>query len=118
MDASRARRSRPLTAHGHPGLHGRIHLVGRREQPGHLPQPDGEARASLRQQQIARLQSFAQAKEKQSRELAAKAGEQITPEFQRFFDAATRGDWQTVTNRFAYFKQHHPQYEHGTNATI
>jgi hypothetical protein len=71
----------------------------------------------LRQQQIARLQAFAQAKEQQSRELAAKAGEQITPEFQRFFDAATSGDWQTVTNRFEYFKLHHPQYHsiHGTN---
>ncbi|MGD0745495.1 MAG: M56 family metallopeptidase [Verrucomicrobiota bacterium] len=66
---------------------------------------------SLREQQIARLEAFSVAKEKQSQTLAAAAGEKITPEFQRFFDAATRGDWQTVTNMFESFKQRHPQYE-------
>ena len=109
VDASRARRSRPLTAMAILVFMGAfIWSVG-----GSSPDTSrGQAEAaSLRQQQIARLQSFAQAKEQQSRELAAKAGEQITPEFQRFFDAATKGDWQTVTNRFEYFKQHHPQYD-------
>jgi beta-lactamase regulating signal transducer with metallopeptidase domain/tetratricopeptide (TPR) repeat protein len=114
VDASRARRARPLTATAILVFMGAFILsVGGRS-------PDtsrDEAESSdLRQQQIGRLQAFAQAKEKQSRELAAKAGEQISPEFQRFFDAATKGDWRTVTNRFEYFKRHHPQYERGTNA--
>ncbi len=72
--------------------------------------------SALRQEQIARLEAFARAKEKQSEELAAKAGESISPEFQRFFAAAIKGDWRTVTNRFEYYKQHHPQYDRGTNA--
>jgi beta-lactamase regulating signal transducer with metallopeptidase domain len=115
VDASRARRSRPLTAITVLVFMGAfIWSVG-----GSSPvtSRDQAEAFRLRQQQIARLQAFAQAKEQQSRELAAKAGEQITPEFQRFFDAATRGDWQTVTNRFEYFKLHHPQYHsiHGTN---
>jgi beta-lactamase regulating signal transducer with metallopeptidase domain/tetratricopeptide (TPR) repeat protein len=113
VDASRARRARPLTATAILVFMGAFILsVGGRS-------PDtsrDEAESSnLRQQQIARLQSFARAKEQQSRELAAKAGEQISPDFQRFFDAATSGDWQTVTNRFEYYKHHHPQYERGTN---
>jgi beta-lactamase regulating signal transducer with metallopeptidase domain len=116
VDASRARRSRPLTAVAILICTGAfIWSVG-----GSSPDtPSDQTEAStLRQQQLARLQAFAQAKEKQSRELAAKAGEQITPAFQRFFDAATSGDWQTVTNRYDYFKLHHPQYAglRGTNA--
>jgi beta-lactamase regulating signal transducer with metallopeptidase domain len=66
----------------------------------------------LREQQIARLKEFSALKEKQSRTLAAAAGEKISPEYQRFFDAATTGDWQTVTNLFESFKQRHPQYSH------
>ena len=113
VDASRARRSRPLTAIAILVLMGAfIWSVGgcsRDTSPG-------QAEASgLRQAQIGRLQAFAQAKEKQSRELAAKAGEQITPDFQRFFDAATGGDWKAVTNGFAYLRQHHPQYASSTN---
>ena len=114
VDASRARRARPLTAMAILVFMGAfIWSVG-----GGSPDTSRSEReaSNLRQQQIARLQSFAQAKEKQSRELAAKAGEQITPEFQRFFDAATKGDWRTVTNLWAYYLQHHPQYERGTNA--
>ncbi len=115
VDASRARRTRPLTAMAILVFMGAFILsVGGRS-------PDtsrDEAESSdMRQQQIARLQSFAQAKEQQSRELAAKAGEEISADYQRFFDAATKGDWQTVTNRYEYFKRHHPQYQgiHGTN---
>jgi beta-lactamase regulating signal transducer with metallopeptidase domain/tetratricopeptide (TPR) repeat protein len=115
VDASRARRARPLTAMALLVLMGAFVLsVG----GSNSDTPRGQMEASsLRQEQIAHLQSFAEAKEQQSRELAAKAGEQITPEFQRFFDAATSGDWQTVTNRYDYFKLHHPQYAsiHGTN---
>ena len=114
VDASRARRSRPLTALAVLVLMGALALsVGGSSPDTSRSQAED---STLRQQQIARLQSFAQAKEKQSRELAAKAGEQISPEFQRFFDAATKGDWQTVTNRYVYYKQHHPQYSTGTNA--
>ncbi|MGD1083338.1 MAG: M56 family metallopeptidase [Verrucomicrobiota bacterium] len=66
---------------------------------------------ALRQQLIARLQTFSALKEKQSEQLAAAAGEKISPEFQGLFDAAIRGDGQYVTNRFEYYRQHHPQYE-------
>ncbi len=114
VDVSRARRSSPLTATVILVLMGAfIWAVGGCSDAT----SPGQAEASaLRQKQIARLQAFAQAKEKQSRELAAKAGEQISPDFQRFFKAATGGDWRTVTNRYEYFKRHHPQYKSGTNA--
>jgi len=67
---------------------------------------------ALRQQQIQQLKFFAQAKEKQSEALAAAAGEQIMPEFQRYFAAAIRGDWQTVTNMHPYFYLSPPHYIH------
>ncbi len=60
----------------------------------------------LRQQQIARLKVFSAAKEKQAETLAAAAGEEIPPRFQRFFDAAKQGNWRTVTNMYASFKKH------------
>ncbi len=66
---------------------------------------------ALRQQQFDRLKVFSAAKLKQSQTLAAAAGEKISPEYRRFFNAATNGDWQTVTNMFESFKQRHPQYE-------
>jgi beta-lactamase regulating signal transducer with metallopeptidase domain/tetratricopeptide (TPR) repeat protein len=114
VDASRARRLRPLTAVGLVGLMGVLALsMGGSSPAASRGQTEDSA---LRQQQIARLQAFAQAKEKQSQVLAAKAGETISPEFQRFFDAATKGDWRTVTNRYVYYKQHHGQYVQGTNA--
>jgi beta-lactamase regulating signal transducer with metallopeptidase domain len=66
---------------------------------------------ALRQQQIDQLKVFSAAKLKQSQTLAAAAGEKISPEYRRFFNAAVNGDWQTVTNLFESFKQRHPQYE-------
>ncbi len=114
VDASRARRSGPLTALAVLVLMGALALAVGGSSPD-TPRNQTEA-SSLRQQQIAHLQSFAQAKEKQSQDLAAKAGESISPEFQSFFDAATNGDWRTVTNRYVYYKQHHGQYSTGTNA--
>jgi beta-lactamase regulating signal transducer with metallopeptidase domain len=74
----------------------------------------GSAKESnpLREQQIARLEVFSALKEKQSQTLAAAAGEKISPEFQRFFNAATTGDWQAVTNMYESFKKRHPQYSH------
>jgi hypothetical protein len=69
-----------------------------------------------RQGQIKVLKSFAVAKQKQSAELAAQAGERITPEFQRFFDAATNGDAPAVMAMFESFRHRHHQYDNGTNA--
>jgi beta-lactamase regulating signal transducer with metallopeptidase domain len=57
-----------------------------------------------RQAQINVLKSFALAKEKESMELAAHSGEKISPEFQRFFDAATNGDSQTVAAMYESFR--------------
>ena len=116
VDASRARRLRPFTALAILVLMGVLALSigGSSAATSRSPTED----SALRQKQIAQLEEFARAKEKQSEELAAKAGEKISPEFQRYFAAATKGDWRTVTNRFGYYKQHHGQYDHGTNATI
>ena len=116
VDASRARRLRPLTALALVGLIGALALsvAGSSADAARHPAED----SGLRQQQLAQLEAFARAKEKQAGELAARAGEKITPEFQRFFDAAIRGDGPTVTNRFWYFRAHHGQYEHDDRATI
>jgi beta-lactamase regulating signal transducer with metallopeptidase domain len=70
---------------------------------------------SLRQQQIGRLKIFSAQKLEQSQTLAAAAGETISPEFQKFFTAATTGDSQTVTNMYESFKQRHGQYKHANN---
>jgi len=72
---------------------------------------------TLRQQLIERLQTFSTLKEKQAEQLAAAAGEKISPDYQAFFDAAMRGDGQEVTNRFAFYAKHHPQYSNG-NAVV
>ena len=71
---------------------------------------------ALLARQLAQLRSFSAAKLKQSLDLAALNGEQISPEFQRFFNAAATGDYQTVTNMYEDFKRRHPQYSKGTNA--
>ena len=116
VDATRARQLRPLTAMAVLILMSALALaVGGSSPAASGNQTDDSA---LRKQQFARLEAFAQAKEKQSEELAAKAGQKISPEFRRFFDAAIQGDWRTVTNRFEYYKKHHPQYEKGTNAEV
>jgi len=115
VDASRARQLRPLSALAILVFMGALALsVG----GSSTDVSSTEAWDSpLRQAQFAQLESFAQAKLEQSEELAAKAGESISSEFQRFFDAALKGDWQTVTNRYAYFKLHHPQYAGRTDAS-
>ncbi len=75
--------------------------------------PSGSDKSdALRQQQIEQLKAFSLEKEKQSQALAAAAGETISPEYQRYFDAASSGDGQTVTNMYESFKQRHPQYSH------
>jgi len=110
VDASRNRRLRSSAALGILALIGGI-AVGL---GGNGANGAGGADKSdaLRHRQIAQLETFSKQKEKQSEILAAAAGETISPEFRRFFDAATRGDWQTVTNMFESFKQRHPQYSH------
>ena len=116
VDASRARRLRPLTALVLLVFMGALALsVGGSSPSAARSQVEDSA---LRQKQIAQLEAFARAKEKQSEALAAKAGEKITPEFQRFFAAAIDGDWRTVANRWEYYHLHHHQYDKGTNATI
>jgi biopolymer transport protein ExbD len=114
VDASRARQLRPLTA-----LAILVFMSALALSVGGSSSDASSTEAwdsPLRQAQFSRLESFSQAKEKQSQELAAKAGEQISPWFQGFFDAAIKGDWQTVTNLYMFCKQHHPQYDTGTNA--
>jgi len=71
----------------------------------------------LRQQLLERLKTFSALKEKQAEQLAATAGEEISPEFTNFFDAAIQGDGQYITNRFGYYEQHHRQYSH-TNESL
>lgn len=65
---------------------------------------------SLRQQQLNQLEAFSTAKFEQAKILMAADGQEVSPEFDRFFQAATNGDWQTVTNMFDSFKLRHPQY--------
>ena len=114
VDATRARQLRPLTALVLMVLIGAVAFsVGGRGQDAVPTEAwDSPQRRAL----MAQVESFAQAKEKQSKELAAQAKEQISPRFQSFFDAAIKGDWQAVTNLYVFCKQHHPQYERGTNA--
>jgi beta-lactamase regulating signal transducer with metallopeptidase domain/biopolymer transport protein ExbD len=113
VDASRARQLRPLTALAILLFMGALAL----SMGGSSPDVSStEAwNSPLRQTQLAQLESFAQAKLTQSKELAAKAGESISPDFQSFFDAAVKGNWQTVTNRYAIYKLHHPQYNKGAD---
>jgi len=114
VDSSRTRRLSPATAICIPVIMaGLILSLGGIGQT--VPRSDAEASVRLRDQQIVHLQAFAVAKEKQSRQLAAMAGETISPEFARFFEAATGGDCHTVTKMYGYFKRRHPQYSHGTN---
>jgi len=71
----------------------------------HRVRSDANNSKLLRQQQIVRLKAFSTLKEKQSQTLAAAAGEKISPEFHRYFDAAAKGDWQTVTNMYGKFQE-------------
>jgi beta-lactamase regulating signal transducer with metallopeptidase domain len=115
VDASRPRRMRPVTAISVVALMACLILAfggnGREDS-----RSETEESIRLRDEQVIQLEAFAVAKEKQSKELAAKAGETISPEIARFFDAATRGDWETVTNMYQSLHNRHPQYDHGTNA--
>jgi beta-lactamase regulating signal transducer with metallopeptidase domain len=112
VDASRARRLRPAGLAGVLiSIAAVIFYIGGYKTS--IAASDA-ATQSLREQQLAQIENFSAQKEKQSQMLAAASGETIVPQFQRFFDAAKRGDFQTVTNMYADFKTHHPQYTKGT----
>ena len=57
---------------------------------------------------VAQLKSFVSEKEAQANE----ATNEAAPGFAPFFAAAERGDWLTVSNTFADFRNHAGQYEH------
>ena len=72
-------------------------------------------REALRSEQLTQLETFAAAKQRQSETLAAKDGESMSPEYELCFEAAVKGDIETVTNRYEFFKQNHGQYSRNTN---
>ena len=111
VDASRARRLRPGTAAAVLILIGGL-VCGVGGCKTGTTRGGGDNSSSLREQQIARIEVFSAAKEKQAKTLAEAEGEPIGPDYQQFFDAATRGDGNAVTNLFADFRQRHSQYEH------
>lgn len=107
VDASRTRRLRPAGLAGIIlSIAAVIFYIG-----SYKTSLAEEGRAdSLFQEQLAQVENFSAQKEKQSQTLAAAWGEEISPMFQKFFNAAKTGDYQTVTNMYADFKAHHPQY--------
>jgi beta-lactamase regulating signal transducer with metallopeptidase domain len=109
VDASRARCLRPVTLLAVLVVMG-VAAFSAGGCKTNIASPGANTSKRLHEQQIARLETFSALKEKQSEILAASAGEKISPEFRRFFAAATRGDFQTVTNMYESFKQRHPQY--------
>jgi len=113
IDVSRGRRLRPSAALAIIAFMGV--LVGCVVATAGKASAESAETSALRRQQITQLESFALAKERQSEALAVDASETISRDFQRFFQAAIEGDIQTVTNRYEFFKRHHPQYA-GTNA--
>ena len=72
----------------------------------------------LRRQLIDRLKAFSTLKEKQAEQIASASGEKISSEFKSYFDAATRGDGNFVTNRWSYYQKHHRQYTHNAEENI
>ena len=108
VDASRVRRLRPATLWTLLTLgSGMLFCVGGWSADLSTETAD---ESSLRQQQLNQLEAFSTAKFEQSQTLMAAEGKEMLPEFARFFQAATNGDWQTVTNMFESFKERHPQY--------
>jgi beta-lactamase regulating signal transducer with metallopeptidase domain len=106
VDAFRPRGMRPLTAVAVAAwVAGMVLMAGGCKLP--------TAGGTLHEQQVAHMEKFSKVKEAQAKELAARAGEKISPEFQRFFAAATKGDGPTVVKMdYDIFQKHHPQYQH------
>ena len=111
VDASRARGMHPMTAAAVAGLAGGM-ILAAGGCNSHNESGNDDAAKALLDQQIAHMEEFSRAKEAQAEVLAARAGEKISPEFHRFFDAAIKGDWPTVLKMDESFKKRHPQYEH------
>ena len=113
VDPGRARRLRPRAVAAVIGIMGALVVcLGGTTRP---PLVDSTENEALRQEQLTELEVFAAAKQRQSEALAAKDGESMSPEYQRCFDAAVKGDIATVTNRYEFFKQNHGQYSRNTN---
>ena len=62
--------------------------------------PDASSRSFDKSEAYAQLEQFVAAQEAQSRVLAKKDGMKLPPDFDSFYKAAERGDWQTATNLF------------------
>ena len=62
--------------------------------------PDASSRSFDKSEAYAQLKQFVAAQEAQSRVLAKKDGMKLPPDFDSFYKAAERGDWQTATNLF------------------
>jgi beta-lactamase regulating signal transducer with metallopeptidase domain len=109
VDGSRARRLRPAGLVGILICIGAVlfYIGGYKTNAA-----DNDRSSAVSQETLAQLEKFSAEKEAQSKMLAAAAGETIVPQFQKYFDAAKKGDFRTITNMFGDFKQHHPQYSH------
>ncbi|HVM49557.1 MAG TPA: M56 family metallopeptidase [Candidatus Acidoferrum sp.] len=103
IDPARARQLRPATALALLVLMLALALIVG-ESCSRAPRSPADT-SPLRQQQVAEIKSFAQSKEKQSRELASKADESIPKELEPLFQAATQGDWQKFTNLYRVCRQ-------------
>ncbi len=112
IDPGRVRRMRPRAAVAL--LAGMGALVGCLAGTSRPTFADSAKTTALRQQQLAQLEAFAAAKERQSLALAAKDGISVGPLYQRCLDAAVKGDVPTVTNLYEYFKRNHGQYARGS----
>jgi len=67
----------------------------------------------------ARLRAFFAAKAAQARQLAEQAKQPVAPEVWPYFEAGTRGDWQTATNLWVAMRHRAHQYEGTTpDATL
>jgi beta-lactamase regulating signal transducer with metallopeptidase domain len=109
VDGSRARRLRPAGLVGILICIGAVlfYIGGYKTNAA-----DNDRSSAVSQETLAQLEKFSAEKEAQSKMLAAASGETIVPQFQKYFDAAKKGDFRTITNMFGDFKQHHPQYSH------
>ncbi len=106
VDGTRARGLRPLA-----GVAVAV-LVGGMIVAAAGSEQSSAADSALHRQQIDRLVAFSKAKEAQAEKLAKAAGETISPVFQKFFDAAVKGDGAKVIDMdYNYFQKHHPQYD-------
>ena len=110
VDASRARRAPRALLIGMMSLGLLAVALFVSAQKPNAPHDRTAGLEPLRRKQIEQLKKFSKEKEKQSAAFAEKAGEKFLPLYQQFFEAATQGDFEVVTNLYDYFKKHHSQY--------